>query len=247
MSILVRLYPAAWRERYGDELAVVLEDRPPGPFEVADLLLGALDAHLYLRGLGNRSNHRKGIPMSLRIAGLAAILGGLSWAVIFVLATIADMAGNTFSPEALIVVVLFTGLILLVAAAGLSAFQFREHPRSIWLSVLIPAVGIVMLIAAFLAQPLGDVAWYFLMIGLLTTIIGSVIFAVVTAKTGVLSRTASIAIATGAVIFVVGMLAQYSVVLLVISGVVFGGGWIGLGIDAIRRDRSPVPVGPTAS
>lgn len=239
MSLLVRLYPATWRARYGHELAAILEDRPPGPFDVADLLLGAIDANLHLRGLGNRSEHRKGIPMSLRLAGLAAVLGGASWAVIFVLAAAADLVGSTFSAESLIVVVMITGLILIIAAAGLSAFQFREHPRSIWLSVLVPAGGIAMLILAFLAQPLGDVAWVLMMIGVLATIIGSVIFAVVTAKTGVLSRTASIAIAAGAVIFVVGMLAQYSVVLLLISGIVFGAGWIGLGLDAIRRDRAP--------
>lgn len=35
MNLLVRLYPSAWRERYGVELEAVLEDRPPGPFDVA--------------------------------------------------------------------------------------------------------------------------------------------------------------------------------------------------------------------
>jgi hypothetical protein len=48
MSVLVRLYPSAWRERYGDELEAVLKDRAPGPFDVADPVLGALDAHLHV-------------------------------------------------------------------------------------------------------------------------------------------------------------------------------------------------------
>jgi len=43
-SLLVRLYPARWRARYGDEFELVLGDRPLGPFDVADVLLGALDA-----------------------------------------------------------------------------------------------------------------------------------------------------------------------------------------------------------
>src|SRR5215211_6912174 len=52
IATLIRLYPARWRARYGDEFSAVLEERPLGPFDVADVLLGALDAHLHLRGLG---------------------------------------------------------------------------------------------------------------------------------------------------------------------------------------------------
>ena len=67
IALLLRLYPARWRARYGDEFAAVLEERPLGPFDVADVLLGALDAHLHLRGLGAASQHAKGFAMSLRI------------------------------------------------------------------------------------------------------------------------------------------------------------------------------------
>ena len=44
--ILVRLYPADWRARHGEELAAILEERPPGPMDTLDLLHGALDAHI---------------------------------------------------------------------------------------------------------------------------------------------------------------------------------------------------------
>ncbi len=54
MSRLIRLYPRSWRERYEEELTVLLEDRPPGPSDVLDLLLGALDAHLHRRAAGSR-------------------------------------------------------------------------------------------------------------------------------------------------------------------------------------------------
>lgn len=77
IALLLRLYPARWRVRYGDEFAAVLQERPLAPFDVADVLLGALDAHLHLRGLRAASDHRKGFAMSLRIGGYAAILGGL--------------------------------------------------------------------------------------------------------------------------------------------------------------------------
>lgn len=43
---LLQLYPATWRERYGDEFAALLEDCPLTLPALADVLLGALDAHI---------------------------------------------------------------------------------------------------------------------------------------------------------------------------------------------------------
>lgn len=43
---LLRLYPAAWRDRYGDEFAALLDDCPSSLALVFDVLLGALDARL---------------------------------------------------------------------------------------------------------------------------------------------------------------------------------------------------------
>lgn len=45
----VRLYPAAWRERYGKELQAVVEDAKPGWASVFDLLKGAM--RMRVRGL----------------------------------------------------------------------------------------------------------------------------------------------------------------------------------------------------
>ncbi len=47
MRVLIRLYPKAWRDRYADELSALLDDRPPGPTDMLDLALGALDAHVH--------------------------------------------------------------------------------------------------------------------------------------------------------------------------------------------------------
>ena len=46
----------------GTSSLAVLEERPLGPFDVADVLLGALDAHLHLRGLGAAPNTGRGLP-----------------------------------------------------------------------------------------------------------------------------------------------------------------------------------------
>jgi uncharacterized membrane protein len=42
----LRLYPLAYRRRYGAEMRALLEDRPPRASTVVDLILGALRAHL---------------------------------------------------------------------------------------------------------------------------------------------------------------------------------------------------------
>lgn len=43
----LRLYPPAWRARYGEELAAVIEMSSATPFVLLDVLRGALDAHLH--------------------------------------------------------------------------------------------------------------------------------------------------------------------------------------------------------
>lgn len=43
---LVRLYPRAWRERYGEEFAALLEESPPTLADAFDVLRGAFDAHV---------------------------------------------------------------------------------------------------------------------------------------------------------------------------------------------------------
>ena len=47
MEPILRLYPTPWRRRYGDEVAGLLVERPPGIRDRLDLLGGALDAHLH--------------------------------------------------------------------------------------------------------------------------------------------------------------------------------------------------------
>lgn len=45
--LLLRTYPAAWRQRYGEEFLALLADRPAGWRAAADILGGALDARLH--------------------------------------------------------------------------------------------------------------------------------------------------------------------------------------------------------
>ncbi|HEY7474032.1 MAG TPA: hypothetical protein VH679_03410 [Vicinamibacterales bacterium] len=43
---LLRLYPRAWRERYGDEFLELVGDRPLTVAQLIDSVSGAIDAHL---------------------------------------------------------------------------------------------------------------------------------------------------------------------------------------------------------
>ena len=259
-AALLRLYPARWRTRYGDEFEAILEERPLGPFDVLDIALGALDAHLHLRGLGAASDHRKGFAMSLRIGGYAAIVGGILWFVGLFLASLIQDSGPAF-------LLLFAAgsAALLVALAGLSAFQARRYPRLVWAAFIVPAVGCSVSIVGILGMALvGDArfiggwsAWYVWAFGTTCLILGSALFGVATFRAHTLSRPAAATLVVASV-----------VVLLVISGLIspdiglpealgplftaacavaFAGSWVALGVSAVRADAMrPVVHGGAA-
>ena len=60
MIWLLRLYPAQWRERYGEEFRAVLASQRASPGLVLDVLSGALDAHLYPQIQPSHSKQIKG-------------------------------------------------------------------------------------------------------------------------------------------------------------------------------------------
>jgi hypothetical protein len=47
MTMLLSLYPRAWRERYEDEFIALLEARPPDVHDRVDIIRGAIDARLH--------------------------------------------------------------------------------------------------------------------------------------------------------------------------------------------------------
>ena len=253
---LVRLYPAGWRARYGDELAALLEERPLGPFDVADVLLGALDAHLNLRGLGAASQHAKGFALSLRIGGYAAILSGLLWLV--VLAGNAINNGAESGSTVLGISVVIATVMTLIALVGLSAFQARRHPLLIWAAFVIPAFGGVMGLLGFVAMIiLGDSdaelaggmsVWLLSTLGLLTMVLGSVLFAIATWLARSLSRGGAALLGIGALLVVPALAGATGAfgppvigfALLAIAVIGFPAGWMALGVSALRVGRGPV-------
>jgi len=259
--LLVRLYPAAWRRRYGDEFEALLEERALGPFDVADVLLGAFDAHLLRRGLRATSGNRKGFTMSLRLGGSAAILGALLWVFGFGIASgISQVSGND-DPFPAAAMILAGTVFLLFALVGLSAFQARQHPALVWAAFAIPALGNLVSIVGLIGMAVmpdrpfigGMSPWAVWSIGLAAMVGGSVLFAAATWLTRALSRGASLLLGASALVVVVGIgivlgtpgvLPQESQVLLIPIMLAHIAGWIWLGIDALRRSRPGVSIAP---
>lgn len=247
IGVLLALYPAHWRRRYGDEFRAVLESRPLGPFDVADVLLGAFDARSRaLRVTGQPENDGGHLTM-LRIGGVAAIVGGALWATGFI-------GGNLFRES----VSFWFGLLalgnvaILVALVGLSAFQAHRDARLAWAAFAIPGLGtVVSIIGVFgLATTpsddpfvLGWSAWSVWMLGIVSTILGSILFGIATLQAEVLSRRAAAALATSSAVFlVIGLLGIGSPVygavaqaVIAASIVAFGTSWAWLGTSALRR------------
>jgi hypothetical protein len=253
MKRILRLYPGAWRERYREEMESILDERSPGPFEMVDLLLGALDAHLHLRGLGNRTEHRKGTTMSLRIAGYASIVGGALWGLSWLALIILNWSGRE-DTDALVAASLIAATVaLLIALAGLSAFQARTHRALGWASFIIPGLGALLMALGLVLMVLGvGNAWNAMIVGLLALPAGAIVFGVVTYRTEALSRRGSALLAVGAALQLAGIVVIMAVdwssplqAIAVVGAASFAAGWLALGTDAVRRDRMPVAGSPT--
>lgn len=248
IGLLLALYPARWRTRYGEEFRAVLESRPLGPFDFADVLIGALDARLTRFRFAGAEGIDGGPQMMLRLGGYGALFGGLFW---FVGLAVASWPGGD---DAVWLALLALGTVgLLLALVGLSAFQARTDPLLTWAAFAIPGLGTLFSVIGVTAMALGQgedplvvggmSAWSVWVLGLFGTFIGSIIFAVATIRAAVFSRRAAIALAVSSATVLLVMLggmggdSQGPVAVAVLAVVLgsFGASWMALGIMALRR------------
>ncbi len=256
-TILVRCYPARWRARYGDEFLALLEERPLGPYDVADILLGALDARLRShRAVGSPE---RGLPMSLRVGGLAAIAGALILTVSW-FGTI--FGALPFDGRILVALILLGLASLIVALTILSAFQARTLPRLVWTAFALSVVGAIGYMAGMLGmigveegavssggvgKTIADVAFA---VGGVAAVIGFALFGIATYRSGVLSRPGAIMIAVGPALGALAWIATFTVswdvggLLFLAAMACFLTGWIVLGIAAIRVDQRAAIASP---
>jgi hypothetical protein len=249
-NLLIRLYPARWRSRYGDEFEALLDERPLGPFDVADVLVSAIDAHLRRGASAAAGDHIGGIRMTLRNGGIAAIVGGGLWLISLAGAA----AWNTDNGQPWITIFALALCALVIAIIGLSAEQGRRQPSLIWVAVALPVLGALTSVLGLLGMAtVGDgpfVAgispWNIWAFGTLLMIIGSGVFALVSLRVRTMSRAGTALLAVGAVAAIPFLAGIAFVEIIGDAGSIFGllgifafaAGWIWLGISAIRVDRA---------
>lgn len=149
---LLRLYPSWWRERYGDEMAALLETRPPNARARLDLIRGAFDAHV-------RSPEPE---RGSRLAIAAALIAGAAWTV----AGVASVGGpvppdwpgylDSTLPVAAIGVVA-----ILIASLGVARLAWSSSGPILEVVILATVTGHVAwaasLVVAALGGPYGSV------------------------------------------------------------------------------------------
>jgi hypothetical protein len=143
MTALLKLYPSAWRARYGEEMEALLEDRRPGPRERVDLIRGALDAWVHPAA---RS----------RVPAAAAFVGGGLWTVVAAAVvtqpTPADWPGYIADTLGLAVL---AACFLLVATLGISLRPGGRGRRLGMAAVALTIVGYLAWISALVATAAG--------------------------------------------------------------------------------------------
>lgn len=137
MSALIRLYPAAWRDRFGEEFEALLAARPATFRDRVDIVLGALDARLSPQFESAPVTHQAHVTD--RLAGGAAIAGGLIWSVTYVAGWLLQAQGDLSLP-----ILISIGLMLL----SLPGRYLKTYARP----VAIGAIAFVLSIAVLVAE-----------------------------------------------------------------------------------------------
>jgi hypothetical protein len=254
---LVRLYPADWRARFGEEFLDLLESRPLTLRAVADVLRGALDAHLDPQLVGDPFLNPR-LPTFTRQLGVAAMGSGL----IVILGILSSMgvghstavvAGHTTpfaqgawtEPFGFFRLAMFAPLAL-GGMIGVHRRQVSRAPVLAW-AALAPAVIFAGLAAPnVLPEGIGLMAFHIGQAGFILNAgfwVSAMGFSVVAAVIGVAPRLGTLSMAVGAPMAMIGMFGPTEFWFLVAQTgvVIFGFGLIWLGIDLVLRREEPSP------
>lgn len=150
LPLLLRLYPAAWRERYGAEVAALLETEPVTTRLLLDMIAGAIDARLTPQSITG------GTPMTARLLCASAAMSAedrrrnnvilIGGSLIFALATVVlSVAGGRWVAQVLASLVF--PLALVVAGYWTYLKPYRPAVRirlmliegAIVLAIIVPA------------------------------------------------------------------------------------------------------------
>ena len=182
-----------------------------------------------------------------RIGAIAAIAGGALWILTLAVA-VREVPEDPATLEVTMVLVGLTLSLFVVALAALSAVQARSHRLLVWASFLLPAAGAVLLVGGTVAQlAVGDrplVGWLtpyaFWIFGSTMALVGCVLFGIVSAAAGGLTRSSAVLLSVGAVVQLITLVATDHARdewLMLVGAVTFGLGWILVGVGAARAER----------
>lgn len=156
MRLLLHLYPAAWRVRYGEEFAALLEEQPLTPRIALDVLLGALDARVVALGSLGRFgmvNRLRSSQIAVFCAYICFVVAGMGFQKMteyddFVAARRHTLVGVTFD-----IVVVGAAISLLAVLAGgvplaLAALRFAWERKRWDIARLLatPALALALLL-----------------------------------------------------------------------------------------------------
>lgn len=105
MSALVRLYPAAWRDRYEEEFLALLEARPPTLGDRLDIVRGAIDARVHPQvrrqtvaepAPGDAAPDDRAVARRL---GYGALAGAGAWLLAWFVASIGPVTYDGYGPH----------------------------------------------------------------------------------------------------------------------------------------------------
>lgn len=213
----VGLYPPAWRDRYGDEMAALIDVAPLRLRDRVDLVRGALDAWLHP-------------PAPSRVPAVAALVGGGLWTV--AAAAVVFQPAPPDWPGYIVEIVglaLLAAGFLLVATLGCALRAGDRGGRAMSVAVALTIAGYIAWIGALAATAAGVLDGPSLAAAQTIAMLGSTLVG------AVLVRAGDEAIGFLVLIGPVAMLIPWTV-----SWLVLGASWTAVGcVLGAERSRRP--------
>ncbi len=212
-TFLLRLYPREWRARYEDEFTALLEQSHTSLLDVADVALGALDAHLrpQLTATGVSAERRLFMNRATftQWGGMAAMVGS----VLLLLGMIGSSVFSdddypyTYGAEDVVAsaLLLVGSILMLVGVAGFGFAYARRSGGLGQVALLVALTGLIGLTTGSIGSVMETVGadisgwWTLLMLGLIGLFVGMTLFAIAGARHHILAAMAVIPIVAGGI------------------------------------------------
>jgi hypothetical protein len=231
---LVRLYPAAWRARYGDEFLALLEARPARGRDLVDIAASALDAHLFPQALEGR------FPVLFRLTGLAALGAGVALLLGFLRPVV---------PGINEVAILIFNVLALVGLVGIHARQVAVRPALAWFGFALAGLGLAWGIGFVVLTRVGILPSDSVELGNLATValfLGSAALGAVMLAIRSFPVIVGLAFAIGAPMAMVDLVGEGIILGLVaqLGIALYAFGWLGAGWSLVSAQPEEGVLGP---